>query len=394
MSGSEPDEMAPKSSRAVVVPKVNMHIYTSELTSTELKDAINEYCIPIDLHPRLPHSGMTINRTVVNKGDPIPKDQRPKRRVTPSLPVGDPIPALTPFQKNLEKPNPKIAAAREKKDQQSLTRAEAKRAEDTLSASPLNQAISKTVLNPATVPLRSLLKSKKSKDESVGNRYVLNWRLCNDLRVYTFRACKELVSHLATLAKDEFLGALSNVELNHDYVDLQNCNDAHFLELDHLRSSVRRSEQENEGLNNKLSLIESAHSGCGSWEKELADVMKDLERERDEWRVTASNQVEQIRALEKDLEPKTYQLETAEERIQVLEGISLGMYEEEIAGLLAETKDLDIKGSKSWETKHVSAPRPTAEVPGYTGEPADDTDLRLLPSHHEITEDTPFGTTT
>nr|GFD02776.1 hypothetical protein [Tanacetum cinerariifolium] len=32
------------------------------------------------------------------------------------------------------------------------------------------------------------------------------------------------------------------------------------------------------------------------WVKELTDVVKDLEKDRDEWRVTASNQVEQIRA--------------------------------------------------------------------------------------------------
>nr|GEV83061.1 reverse transcriptase domain-containing protein [Tanacetum cinerariifolium] len=289
----EPGEMAPESSRAVVVLKFDMHIYTSKLTSTELKDAIDEYCIPVDLHPRLPHPGMAMNRlpsrfiasadgvnkviffeircvsldisptvsvsgllqalqtgplvsfenktrrgtrkcfkeitsslkgwkkkfflldrrtipnampwrhsdtdlhddfpthfneddvarlfefqgllrspprhllymcglttacrhsglqyhikdqdknvismdtflklltwigTVVSKGDPLLEDQRPKPRVTPPLPVGAPIPALTPFHKNLEKPNPKIAAAMEKKDQQSLARAEAKRA--------------------------------------------------------------------------------------------------------------------------------------------------------------------------------------------------------------------------------------------------------------------------
>ncbi|GJW01694.1 hypothetical protein Tco_1556945 [Tanacetum coccineum] len=563
--------MAPESSRAVVVPKFDMHIYTSELTSTELKDAINEYCIPLDLHPRLPNPGMTMNRlpsryiglyieqfeqgglrvsfssfflavlrhfgvhvsqlvpmgvnrviffeircvsldisptvslfrvfyklckqghwfsfenktgrgtrkcfkeitsslkgwkkkfflldrraipdampwrhsdtdlhddfpTHFNEDDvarlsefqvplrppprhffphgpgpllAIPEDQRPKPRVTPPLPVGAPIPALTPFQKNLEKPNPKIAAAREKKDQQSLARAEVKRvgtgategpkkkrrvqenteppqsgSEGTLSATPLNQAIPRAIPNPATViskvssrvekevvdlsgntrvssppvidaqlsprqerhdthEVHSQSSYRGSEDGPVGNRYVPNWGLRNDLRVCTFRACKDLVSHLATPAEDEFLGALSNVEvisrayqtlrqyvvaqgellkrheqLNHDYVDLRNRNDANLLELDHLRSSVRRTEQENEGLTNKLSLIESAHSGCESREKELTDVVKDLERERDEWRLTASNQVEEIRTLEKDLEPKACQLETAEERIRVLE---------------------------------------------------------------------------
>ncbi|GKE18192.1 hypothetical protein Tco_1425769, partial [Tanacetum coccineum] len=257
MSGSEPGEMAPKGSRAVVLPKFDMHIYTSELTPSELKAAVSEYYIPLDLHPRLPHPGMTMNRlpsryiglyieqleqgglrilfssfflavirhfgvhvsqlvqmgvnrghwfsfenktkrdtkkifvvkessddarlsdflvplrppprhllyvcglttacrhpelqynindqdknvirmdtflklptwtgTVVSKGGPIPEDQCLKPRVTLLLSVGTTIPELTPFQKNLEKPNPKIAAAWEKKDQQNLAKAEAKR---------------------------------------------------------------------------------------------------------------------------------------------------------------------------------------------------------------------------------------------------------------------------
>nr|GEZ11433.1 hypothetical protein [Tanacetum cinerariifolium] len=46
----------------VVLPKFDMHIYTSELTPLELKAVVSEYCIPLDLHPRLPHPGMTMNR--------------------------------------------------------------------------------------------------------------------------------------------------------------------------------------------------------------------------------------------------------------------------------------------------------------------------------------------
>nr|GEV54660.1 hypothetical protein [Tanacetum cinerariifolium] len=60
--------------------------------------------ISMDTFLKLP----TWTGTVVSKGDLLPKDQRPKPR-----------------------PNPKIAAAREKKDQQSLARAEAKRAAPT-----------------------------------------------------------------------------------------------------------------------------------------------------------------------------------------------------------------------------------------------------------------------
>ncbi|GJW23389.1 hypothetical protein Tco_0034011 [Tanacetum coccineum] len=54
--------MAPESSRAMVMSKFDMHTYTSTLTSKELKDAITEYCIPMDLHPHLPPSGLTMDK--------------------------------------------------------------------------------------------------------------------------------------------------------------------------------------------------------------------------------------------------------------------------------------------------------------------------------------------
>ncbi|GKE48949.1 hypothetical protein Tco_1480207 [Tanacetum coccineum] len=62
MSGSEPGEMAPESLKVVVFPKFDMHIYTPELTSSELGKAIEEYDIPLDLHPCIPPPGMTMNK--------------------------------------------------------------------------------------------------------------------------------------------------------------------------------------------------------------------------------------------------------------------------------------------------------------------------------------------
>nr|GFA68773.1 hypothetical protein [Tanacetum cinerariifolium] len=109
-------------------------------------------------------------------------------------------------------------------------------------------------------------------DESVAIRYVSDWELPNDLRVCTFRSCKELGELLKR-----------HEQLNHDNVDLQNHNDAQLEELDCLR-------------------------------------VEDLERERDEWRNTASDQVKKIRSLEKDLEPRTQQLVAAEEKVGVLKG--------------------------------------------------------------------------
>nr|GEW56640.1 hypothetical protein [Tanacetum cinerariifolium] len=226
MSGSGAGEMAPTSSKVMVFPKFDMHVYTFELTSSKLEAAVTDYLIPMDLHPRLPPPGMMMDKlpaigflsriklgmtrgnalrrhgdtdlyddfpsnfnqddaerlseflvplrpppchllyvcglttacrhlgftysikdqdknvisidtflklptwtgTIVSKGDPIPEDQCPKSRVTPPLPEGFKISNLAAFQRSVEMPNTKIAAAREKKERQSLARAEAKRA--------------------------------------------------------------------------------------------------------------------------------------------------------------------------------------------------------------------------------------------------------------------------
>ncbi|GKE66411.1 hypothetical protein Tco_1520572 [Tanacetum coccineum] len=229
-------------------------------------------------------------------------------------------------------------------------------------------------------------------DKAVNNRYVPNWGLRNDLRVCTFCACRELVSHLATPAEDEFLGNLSNVkvvsrayqtlgqsvlaqgellkrheQLNHDYVDLANRNDA---------------------------ILMDAHSECPSREKDLLDMVKDLERERDEWRETSSGQVERIRGLKEKvgglerkklaLSDKVVEAETDRKKlvrefiptmikrlhisveyrqslaapvgscytVGWLGGLSLGQTEEQVAQILFESQDLDIQGSKTWEAKH------------------------------------------
>ncbi|GJR81874.1 hypothetical protein Tco_0152659 [Tanacetum coccineum] len=256
-------------------------------------------------------------------------------------------------------------------------------------------------------------------DKVVNNQYVPNWGLRNDLRVCTFRACRELVSHMATLAEDELLGNLSNVEvvsrayqtlghsvlaqgellkrheqLNHDYVDLANRNDAILAELDRLKVNLQRENEDNAVLTHQLSLVDSAHSECPSREKELLDMVKDLEREKDEWRENASGQVNKIRGLEEKvggLEREKLALsdEVVEDEVDRkklvrefiptvikrlhmsveyrqslaapvgscytagwLGGLSWGRTKEQIAQILSESQDLDIKGSKTWEAKH------------------------------------------
>ncbi|GJS16806.1 copia protein [Tanacetum coccineum] len=66
MSGSEPRQMALESSQVVVILKFDMDIHTSTLTTKELKEAITGYCIPTDLHPRLPLPELTMDNLPPN----------------------------------------------------------------------------------------------------------------------------------------------------------------------------------------------------------------------------------------------------------------------------------------------------------------------------------------
>nr|GFA77435.1 hypothetical protein [Tanacetum cinerariifolium] len=50
-----------------VVLKFDMHVYTSVLTFDEVKNLVDEYVIPSDLHPCVPPSGLTMNKLPVDK---------------------------------------------------------------------------------------------------------------------------------------------------------------------------------------------------------------------------------------------------------------------------------------------------------------------------------------
>ncbi|GKC09053.1 hypothetical protein Tco_1000663 [Tanacetum coccineum] len=60
-----------------VVLKFDMHVYTSVLTSDEVKNLAEEYAIPSDLHPCVPPSDLTMNRLPVDKIDSSVADPPP-----------------------------------------------------------------------------------------------------------------------------------------------------------------------------------------------------------------------------------------------------------------------------------------------------------------------------
>ncbi|GKC11920.1 hypothetical protein Tco_1008702 [Tanacetum coccineum] len=180
----------------------------------------------------------------------------------------------------------------------------------------------------------------------------------------SFLSVRELVSHLCPpSAEDKFLEGLSNVEVvSRAYQTLGQSVIAQ-------GELLKRHEQLSHNYVDLIMLILMSMASPG---KGVVGGLKDLERERDEWRVTASSQVERIRGLEKELEPRVQQLAVVEGKTKGLEnekltlsskvslcftagwlgGLSLGRSEDEIVQILSESEDLDIKRSRSWEAKH------------------------------------------
>ncbi|GJR46986.1 hypothetical protein Tco_1315089 [Tanacetum coccineum] len=50
-----------------VVPKFDMHIYTSVLTVDEVNSLVKEYAVPLDLHPGILSSILTMNNLPEDK---------------------------------------------------------------------------------------------------------------------------------------------------------------------------------------------------------------------------------------------------------------------------------------------------------------------------------------
>ncbi|GKC46269.1 hypothetical protein Tco_1063991 [Tanacetum coccineum] len=258
-------------------------------------------------------------KTIVSKGDPIPKDQLPKLYTTLPLANLVKLQAKHAGEGASEAPRKKRKVRKNQEPNHSCL-------EDTLSPIPLHHAAPNNAEGTATAtpvgPIGDATNVEREVVDLSGNtrvstlpsiviqplphpehidsdahsfhssyhegiedgledhQFVPNWGLRDDLRICTFRACKELV----TPAEEEFLGNFTNVE---------------------------------------------------------------------------------IKSLEEALVPKSKQLVTVEERIKVLEseksaleaglcfttdwlgGLSLGQTKEQIATMLSETQDLDIECSKS-----------------------------------------------
>ncbi|GKF65475.1 hypothetical protein Tco_0191992, partial [Tanacetum coccineum] len=160
----------------------------------------------------------------------------------------------SPEQRSVENSNSKVAATREKKDQQNLAKEQAKHegdggsaaprkkrvrrnqepagsgSERTISVTPLRQAASRPVDGTTTSIPKNTTRNVATRPYMVNiekDVVVVKTLAFLLLRSPSFSlqpmpsmmtprrtwACKELISHLATPIEEEFLGGLSNVEV-------------------------------------------------------------------------------------------------------------------------------------------------------------------------------------
>nr|GEU70530.1 hypothetical protein [Tanacetum cinerariifolium] len=347
MSGSEPGEMASESLKTVVLSKFDMHIYTSELTLSELTTTIGSMvflwiCIPVSRF-QLRYNIKDQDKNVIDMDTflklPTWTGTVVSRRI---LFLRSNV--LTAVKETTKRASAEGAEGSKKKRKvQKNNESVLSGFEEALLATPLHQAAPEIEVNQPSPPrehhdahvssIHDVHTPQSSyhvnEDELVANR--MNSWVAFLMKKVPSRDYQTLGQ--SVVARGDLLKR--HERLNHDYVDLQNHSDADLVELECLRSSLRRANQDNEGMTQKLVLLDNAHFECSSQEKELTYQLVDAE--------------EKIRVLEHEnlaLSAQVAQADADHKKL-VREFIPV------IAQFLSETQYLDIEGSKSWEAKHV-----------------------------------------
>ena len=162
------------------------------------------------------------------------------------------------------------------------------------------------------------------------------WSLRDDVRLNSYRACRELLVHLPTPAERDALRELNNIELaRQGYEQLGACAvtlgevlqrfrhlNADYRDLSTLHEScqgqIAQAEQERDEQKGLYHQLEAEHNGlqwrfdaCAEREKELFDKVKDFDKERDVWLAKNAEQAERINQLEAELAASRSQVERA-----------------------------------------------------------------------------------
>ncbi|GJT44097.1 hypothetical protein Tco_0952812 [Tanacetum coccineum] len=237
-------------------------------------------------------------RTVVSKGDPLLEDHHPPNCTVKPLSPGSIILEKNVLQKNAKRDDDEGAEGLKKKRKKKSGPKVKSRSEKTISPEPIHQSF----------------EFKKGPEEGSGSKLkdIEIPRLQNNLRICSYYASRELISHLATLTKQEVLSSLTNYEVlrrsyqslgrstlaqaellkrfeqvNHNYLELANLHEGCVALADNLSESdntVRRQHQMYEGLSKKHQFLENVHSSCSYRENVLMEQLREMTKERDDWR--------------------------------------------------------------------------------------------------------------
>ena len=169
--------------------------------------------------------------------------------------------------------------------------------------------------------------------DGTGGYFVPGWTLRDDVRMNSFRACREMMDHLATPAEREAVSGLTNnhlvrqayinigsgiiiqaellgrfSQLNRDFRELTEVHDG----CVDLSGKLKEVEEERDAkaqnfdkLLKEFHALEDEVSAASTRQEGLVEQLEEMERDKNEWRSTASSQAARIKELEGQLSSKT-----------------------------------------------------------------------------------------
>ncbi|GKA60030.1 hypothetical protein Tco_0759343 [Tanacetum coccineum] len=354
------------------VSKFDMLVYTSVLTSDEVKNLVAEYAIPLDLHPCVPPSGLTMNRLPVDKivatsmsqflkfqmaggvrvgkGAALAANEVIPQHTTQPLPFGSQILKKSNHQKVIEYENERVLAAK-RKAQDAMDKATGKRS----AAEGTSRRTKKKKGAPLTFAL----------DESEGNDYTrsgfethhsaspLNTVIPDDVDPTTSEG--SLILEFVRHEKDDADRSLNNMEdateANSPPVDHSlGPNTLTVLTKIHMSrgeffqwfraSGFPKRNPDGDGADrltktqnqlvdvirnrnqpaDKNKTLRQEHMGCAGKEASLAEKLSMVEKEKDDLLDKSRAQEDRIKHLEEALASKTSFLSEAESVAGTLKG--------------------------------------------------------------------------
>ncbi|GJV26973.1 hypothetical protein Tco_1383421 [Tanacetum coccineum] len=357
-----------------IVPKFDMHIYTSVQTVDEVNSLVKEYAIPLDLRPCVPPSTPTMNNlprdkigyhsvfkdgegngnllpTCINfssfpcpgvrisKGIALAENEAIAQHTTAPLPFGSQIPKKYDYQKVVEHEDERVLTAKRKaqaaKDKDADKRSAAEGTSQRtkrkkLLRCPLLYRNPNQMTSPVAV-LHSALSDEDTHANSGEDGLYHDERDKHVRKHASGSTCHVLSSSSSGSGRQVFpsgtlvvtVAPYEPMSLNDDYGELyqshRSCQDVSDMLIDTQNQLVDVIRNRNI-LSDDHKILQQEHLGCVGKEATLIEKLAAVEKEKDELFDKNQEQEEQIRRLEEALASKMPSLSKAESTASVLKG--------------------------------------------------------------------------